>query len=503
MARYKQTEAENGQGFFLSVNLKEQLLPGTFEYMLNDLIGKRIDISMFDKNYKNDQTGATAIPPRVLIKLIIYGYLKGVKSSRRLGELSRDNVTAKALAEGMEPHWTTIADFISSNGEMFKETFVKILAYSVELGLVGGKEFAVDGLRLPSNASLEMTGRAEELEKKLKAYRRMAEKHVAKHRRQDGQGKADKETERHFQERQKKLNRQIEKISGFLEGMEKKEGKRGKETRSNVTDNESALIYSSKEYVQGYIGLAVSDKKEQIIVSAQAVGDAHEGPHFPQMLDGALSNLKEAGVKKKKKTKMTMLADKNYFSEENLRAGKERGVEAVIADLEYRKRLETNGNRKYEADDFKYNKKGDCYKCPNGKKLAYKKTNAIGGREGKVYEASARDCRACPLSPKCLKSKKEPGKLRRGRGLFISAGNMIGSLIRALRKKLNTQEYQDLYADRIQIIEPVFSNIACCKGLDRFSLRGREKVNGQWQLYCMVHNLGKCLKGYNLKHGYA
>jgi transposase len=471
--------------------------------MLNDLIGKRIDISMFDKNYRNDRTGAKAIPPRVLIKLVIYGYLKGVKSSRGLDELSRNNVIAKALAEDIEPHWTTIADFISSNGEMFKETFVKVLAYCAELGLIGGKEFAVDGLRLPSNASLEMTGRAEELEKKLKVYRRMAEKHVAKHRRRDEQGKGDGETERHYQERQKKLNRQIEKISAFLENMEKKEGKKGKETRSNITDNESALIYSSKEYIQGYIGLAVADKKEQIIISAEAAGDAHEGTHLPQMLDGTLANLKEAGVKKKKKTKMTMLADKNYFSEENLKACKERGVEGVIADLEYKKRLETNENRKYEADDFKYNKKGDWYTCPNGKKLVYKRRHAVGGYEGKVYKAGVKDCRVCPLNKKCIKSKKELGKLSGGRGLFISAGNVIGSLTRALRKKLNTQEYQDLYADRIQIIEPVFSNIACCKGLDRFLLRGREKVNGQWQLYCMVHNLGKCLKGYNLRNGYA
>jgi len=503
MARYKHTEAKNGQGLFLSVNLKEQLLPGTFEYMLNDLIGKRIDISMFDKNYKNDQTGAKAIPPSVLIKLIIYGYLKGVKSSRGLDELSRNNIIAKALAEDMEPHWTTIADFISSNGELFKETFVKVLAYCAELELIGGQEFAIDGCRLPSNASIELTGRAEELEKKLKVYRRMAEKHIAKHRRQDEHGNGDKETERHYQERQKKLNRQIEKISSFLENMEKKEGKRGKEKRSNVTDNESALIYSSKEYIQGYIGLAVSDKKEQIIISAQAVGDAHEGPHFPQMLDSTLANLKEAGIKKNKKTKMIMLADKNYFSEENLKVSKEQGVEAIIADLEYKKRLATNGNRKYEADDFKYNKEGDYYKCPNGKKLVYKKTETVGGHKGRAYRANVKDCRVCPLSSKCLKSKKNPSKLIRGRGLFISECNSNGSLIRALRRKLNTQKYQDLYSYRIQIIEPVFSNITCCKRLDRFSLRGRGKVNGQWQLFCIVHNLSKCLKRYNSRNGYA
>jgi len=64
-------------------------------------------------------------------------------------------------------------------------------------------------------------------------------------------------------------------------------------------------------------------------------------------------------------------------------------------------------------------------------------------------------------------------------------------------EKLETLEYKALYAKRIQIVEPVFANIRHCKELNRFTLRGKEKVNGQWQLFYIVHNLGKCLKGYN------
>ena len=68
-----------------------------------------------------------------------------------------------------------------------------------------------------------------------------------------------------------------------------------------------------------------------------------------------------------------------------------------------------------------------------------------------------------------------------------------------MREKLQDVHYQDIYAYRIQIIEPVFANIRHCKGLNRFTLRGKEKVNSQWLLYCMVHNLGKCLKAYAAK----
>lgn len=503
MAKYKQTEAGNGQGLFLSINLKEQLLPGTFEYMLDDLIGNKIDVSAFDKNYKNDDTGAKAVPPSALIKLVIYGYSRGAKSSRRIEELAKNNIIAKALTKDIEPHWTTIAGFISGNSEIFAEIFVKVLAYCSELGLVGGQTFAIDGLRLPSNASMGLTGTAEELEKKLGVYRKMAERHVAKHRRHDERGETDKKTEKNYQRQQKHYNRQIEKISVFLETMEHREGKRGQEIKSNVTDNDSAMIMSSSGYIQGYIGLSVSDSKNQVIISAQAVGSANECEHLPAMLDQTLGNMREAKIKKPKETKQAMLADKNYFSEENLKACEEKNIEAIIPDSQYKRRLGENGKMRFEADDFKYHEEGDYYECPHGKRLAYCGTNILGGSEGKVYQARAVDCRICPCFPQCIRSKKEQILIDKGRKIRITRSNENGSLCGALRKKLNSQDYQDRYSYRIQIIEPVFANIGYCKGLNRFSLRGNDKVNGQWQLYCMVHNLGKCLKGYNTEKGYA
>ena len=163
MARYKHTDVSAGQGLFLSVNLKEQLLPGTFEYMLDQIIGKEIDTKVFDKKYKNDLTGASAIPPAVLLKLIIYGYSKGRKSSRGIWELSLNNIIAKALIGDMNIHWTTIADFISGNSKEFEEIFTKVLAYCNCLGLIGGDTFAIDGLRLPSNASIENSGTKEQI----------------------------------------------------------------------------------------------------------------------------------------------------------------------------------------------------------------------------------------------------------------------------------------------------------------------------------------------------
>jgi hypothetical protein len=100
--------------------------------------------------------------------------------------------------------------------------------------------------------------------------------------------------------------------------------------------------------------------------------------------------------------------------------------------------------------------------------------------------------------------RKKQKERQEKRAEFVCHGKQQpGGLIHEHLKKLNTVEWQDKYACRIQVIEPVFANISCCKGLNRFSLRGQGKVNGHRLLYCMVHNLGKCLKGYNKGKGYA
>ena len=259
------------------------------------------------------------------------------------------------------------------------------------------------------------------------------------------------------------------------------------------------MIHSSKGYIQGYIGIAVTDKENQIIMHADAVGTANEGEHLSELIDNTLGNMKEAGIKTPEGKEPIIMGDANYFSEENLKACKERGVEAVIPDSQYNRRLGENNERRLEAGDFKYHEEGDRYECPAGKYLEYKRNCVLGGEEGKSYQASVKDCRECPFNSQCIRTKKDISEWDRGRQLFIKDSNSPESLCGQMREKLSTEEYQNIYSYRIQIAEPVFADISYCKGMNRFTLRGKKKVNGQWNLYCIVHNLGKCLKGYNKK----
>ena len=504
MAKYRTTDVAAGQGLFLDVNLKKQLLPDTFEYMLNEIIGTKIDLDIFDKNYKNDQTGASAVPPAVLLKLIIYGYSKGCMSSRMLDELNKNNIVAKALTGDMSIHWTTIADFISKNSSEFKEIFMKVLVYCNELGLIGGEIYAIDGLRLPSNASKEMSGTKKQLEKRMNTYKRMAEKHLSRHQKKDERGETNEKTEERFIKRQKYLSHQMEKIDNFLKKMEPKKGKDGRENQSNVTDNESAMIHSTKGYLQGYIGIVISDEENQIITTAQAVGTTNEGEHLRAMLDKNGENLKEAGVKEPEEGKKpSILGDPNYFSEDNLKACEERGIEAVIASGRVNERPSTCEKNRYASEDFKYHEEDDCFECPQGKLLRYKYNTKLRNGEEKIYQASLTDCRQCPAYSKCILTEKDRSELNQGKKILIHIGKEPERQCSKMRKKLETEEYQTKYSRRIQIVEPVFANISYCKKLNRFTLRGNEKVNGQWQLYCMVHNLGKCLNELNRRRATA
>jgi transposase len=111
MAIYKQTEY--AQGIIFPVVLSDQLIPGTFEYMLRYLIDEKYDLSIFDRKYHNDETGAPAINPRILLKIILYCHNNGVIRSRRIEKLCKTHLVVKALAEDTEPYYTTISDFVS------------------------------------------------------------------------------------------------------------------------------------------------------------------------------------------------------------------------------------------------------------------------------------------------------------------------------------------------------------------------------------------------------
>ena len=137
----------------------------------------------------------------------------------------------------------------------------------------------------------------------------------------------------------------------------------------------------------------------------------------------------------------------------------------------------------------KYNEKENYYICPNGKILRYRAKVILNRNEGNKYESKSSDCKGCPYVDKCLHSKRKENKYRT---LYIPILKYKENLSQKMREKIDTSKYKKIYSRRLQIIEPVFADITYCKGITRFTLRSKKKVDIQWKLYCMVHNIGKC-----------
>ena len=269
MARYK--EYDYRQGKFIPISFDKQILPGTFEHTLHYLIDNEIDLSLFDARYCNDDTGAPAYDPAVLLKIILCAYSRGITSSRKIEQLCRENIIFMALSADTQPHFTTIADFIATLDQEIINLFLEVLLVCGEMNLIGKEMFAIDGCKLPSNASKEWSGTKEELTKKKEKMEKVIRQIVTRHRETDGTEEIRDVT---GQEEQYvvTLRENGKKIRTWLRENDDKPGKTGKPVKSNITDNESAKMKTSHGVIQGYDGVAVVDAKHQIVVHAEAFG---------------------------------------------------------------------------------------------------------------------------------------------------------------------------------------------------------------------------------------
>jgi transposase len=514
MAKYKQSAQQSG--IFTPVCLEKQLLPGTFEWTLDKLIDKA-DLSAFNAKYRNDNAGAAAYPPSVLLKAILFCYSHGVISSRHIADALKYNMVLKALCEDMEMEKSVIANFVSGNQKPIEDVFVKVLFECSQLGLIGGELFAVDGCKLPSNASKEWSGTLEDFRKKKAGWERLTRKLLDRQKSADREEKVEGlngaarslvEDEALAQRHIERLRKKTAKLDEYFEThKEDKRGANGHPIQNNITDEESAKIKGPHGAIQGYNGIAGADSRSQVIVAAEAFGSGPEARAFPGMLDKLNENMKRLTGKEKPLEHALVEADTGYFSEENLQAAQERGIEVLIPDQQFRNRDEQFAGQKghihdehFTIDDFAYNKKDDTYTCPAGKTLDRKPNTTLRGKPMLKWSASVRDCRACPLADKCMKVRGNKRGSKKTLLLVDRQGKE--NLSEKMRDKIDSPVYRTLYGQRMQIIEPCFADITYCKGMNRFTLRGKAKVNSQWLLFCIVHNIGKCIAPLTRRYGF-
>ncbi len=506
MARYK--DVNYHQDKFIPVTFSKQILPGTFEYTLSYVIDHELDLSVFDERYRNDETGAPAFDPAVLLKIVLYAYSRGITSSRQIELACRENIVFMALSADTRPHFTTIANFISSMEDEIVPLFRSVLLVCYEMKLIGAEMFAIDGCKMPANASKGWSGTKAELKAKQRKLEKAARAMLKRHR-EDDSGVDDHRRQREKQAVEK-IREKAEKIRDWLDDNDDKPGKGKNPRKSNITDNESAKMKTSKGVIQGYDGVACVDAKHQVIVEAEAFGEAQEHDLLQPMVKQTREHFASMGHKDIfRNTKLT--ADSGFYNTANVTHLYENGIDAYLPDIGFRKRdprfadvarhkarhnkerhaLAGKKTKHFTSPDFHYDKATHTCICPAGKKLySNGRSNNLRGFEALRFRGAKRDCLPCPLRSQCFRN---PDKTEiRQVAIFIGRSKQSKpNYLDKMKAKIDTAEGRFQYSRRMGIVEPVFANICSALGLSRFSLRGKKKVDIQWKLYCTVHNLLK------------
>src|SRR3990167_2239779 len=180
----------------LPVDFDKQVLPGSFEHALCYLIDHELDLTDFHARYKNDDEGAPAYDPAVLLKIILLAYSRGIVSSRRIEAACRENVLFIAVSGDSQPNFTTLAAFVSELGDLAATLFGQVLTVCDRQGLIGRQMFAIDGVKLPSNASKAKSGTRQDFLRQAEKMEHAAAKMLATHRTADATPPGEHEAQR-------------------------------------------------------------------------------------------------------------------------------------------------------------------------------------------------------------------------------------------------------------------------------------------------------------------
>jgi transposase len=504
MARYKPRDQHLSK--LLPVSFEAQVLPGSFEYALNWLIDHEIDLSVFDARFSNDEQGAPAYDPGVLLKIVLYAYSRGLVSSRAIERACRENVVMMALSGDTQPHFTTIASFISTLSAEITQVFRDVLLVCDEQGLIGRQMFAVDGCKLPSNAAKEWSGTRADFERKAAKMERAVEYLLSRHRSQDA-SEQDNDLRTRELRQIETLTRNSRKLREWLaSNPDDRKGLSGKPVQSNLTDPDSAKMKTAHGVIQGYTAVSAVDDKHQVVVHAEAFGVGQENALLPQVLDAAVGNLAVLGDKDPLKG-VAITADAGYHSEDTLQQLAQRDIDGYVADTNFRlrdprfaeaykhkpeeKRREPGERRSkwFQPKDFDFDPAALTCRCPAGKALKLSARNAvIQGSRAVTFEGTRELCGRCPLRSKCL--RKPDVSAYRQVAFFQGRAYLRYVHTARMKDKIDSPRGRAIYARRLGTVEPIFAHLRG-RGLHRFTLRRRRKVDVQWKLYCLVHNIHK------------
>ena len=483
--QFKDYQVQRDQHQLFATNVFD-LLPEEHDcFLFADLIAQ-LDTSEVLEHYS--ALGQRAYDPRQLIAILIYAYSRGVFSSRQIEQRCREDLGFRYVAGENCPNFRVLSDFRKVHGALFYSCFVQTVKLAQQLKLASLGHVSLDGSKFKANSSKHKAMSYKGLKEREKALCKEIDALIKQAARQD------KQEDQQYQERTGYevpedlvfKEKRLAKIKAAKAQLEAREQERHSDKpiddiedkkQISFADTDANIMGKGGRMDYAYNAQISVDSDRQIIVGQHVSGLANDFGEVKPALDELERNCDTLPDK--------MSMDNGYYSGENLAELERRELQAYVATNREDKsaaQVSEQDTRPLVKADFTYHEEGDFFVCLNAQRLAFQSQNKSGRR---LYGADAQVCSACPLKHRCCKSSK-------GKGRTISC-NAREAERRRMVQRMEQPESKLIYDKRKVIVEPVFGQIKNT-GFKSFSVRGKQKVAGEFSLVCAVHNLKKIMR---------
>lgn len=412
-----------------------------------------------------NQVGNAAYDPRAMLKLLVYGYSYGVRSSRKLERECHHNLAFVWLMAGLTPDHKTIAEFRRKNKAALKQVLRHCARLCIQLNLIAGNVLFVDGTKIRANASRSRSHDRAWYEKKLADLDRLIEQLLkdcaAIDRREQQQGS--------WVEMQKELTRSRnlkERVQEALRGFD------GTTRRHvNQTDPDCALMKSVQGSHAAYNVQLVVDDKQGLLLQADAVEQATDVNQFARQIEAANALLESPCE--------TACADAGYADTTELEKIDSRGIRVIVPS---QRQALKEPEEPFSKSHFAYDQEQDVYSCPEGHRLRYESTEKrTGKRHYRIPDGAI--CQRCRHYGACTEARK-------GRKIIRLANEEVKLKLEAQYEEAASQA---VYERRKTRAEHPFGHIKRNLKVDAFLLRGLEGARAEISVLASCFNVARLI----------
>jgi len=455
------------------------LLPAGHWARALDEIVEKLGLQRLNRKYEHTP-GEPAYDVRVLVKVLIYAYGRGITSSREMARQCEENIAFRYLTRGQCPDFRTISLFRRKKRHLLRWVFKKTVQLARQMGMARLGLVALDSVKLAANASAgkKMTGA--ELVEELRKLDEYLRKVTAEDQKEDSQYGDDQRGDElpadicGAQERKEKLEKALRTLRE-----QQAAAKREPPQNVSIVDPDARWVKKQGKFIRGYSAQVAADAEHQVIVAVKAAAQATDSDELNPMVQEVEKTVGQAPDQ--------LVADSGYYTDDAVLEAARSETDCIVPDSETAAGL-NNPQRSeseagaYHASRFTYDEAKDEFICTQGKVLTFWRNHSRRGPT-KVYRCQ--DCGECPVRARCTEHTS---------GLRSIEVRPDHAEVRKIRERFSTETVRAVYRKRKAIIEPIFGRWQHNWGVRRLRLRGRTGFSAELHLLAIAHNVTKLFK---------